>query len=98
MACIKIEEGTYNLLSVTLTLFSWSVINFHPICSARAFHSSLCTLVFNFGGPRNASTRKGFTLAAVIRGGSNCIVSTGSRRGLCREMRSKAGFKYMLEG
>ena len=81
---------THIRLSVTLTLLLCNTISFLETWSFLALLIWQITLVSNIGA-RTDSIKKALTSWVVTRGGSNCNVSTGSSRGLCRLMRSRAG-------
>lgn len=85
-----INGATYIRLSVTLTLLAWRAATRRSACWLRANQSSRSTRA-STRGARSASCRNVRRSDAVTSGGSNCRVSTGSIRGLCREIRSKAG-------
>jgi hypothetical protein len=85
--------GAYKRQSVILTRLVSYAMSFRATWSERAFQSSLSTRTCT-RGERRASHRYSWTRDAVTRGGRSCRVSTASNRGLCREMRSKAGCRY----
>jgi hypothetical protein len=86
---------TYIRESVTRALFPCRLINLASASCSFAFQISRMTWVW-IRGPFNDSSKKARTSDAGTSGGSSLRTSTGSMRGLCRDIKSIAGMRRAL--